>query len=347
MTLNVNIRNLIKSHYDDGKSAREIHHALNKTVKKRTIYNWLRIIDRNKSVKQKSIPGRPRTKRTKKLISIVEKNRKAGARRKSANKLAKENDCCRRTIHNILYKDLAVKPYKRIRCQALTEKQKIKRKQFCCWVRKNISTHFVKKIMFSDEKIFDEDGQINYKNEIIYAKSREEANTIGGLHEEQKYPMSVMVWCGITWNGVVKVVVLPHKTTFNSIFYVENVLPVIKRDGLNLIGEDMVYQQDGARPHTSKLTKKAFKTAGIEFLHDGFWPPNSPDLNPMDYFFWNQVESFMPKKKYSDRENLVKEIKKSVSQVSIKMIRDSFENFKPRCSAVEKANGGIIKNVFF
>jgi len=347
MTLNVSIRNLIKSHYDDGKSAAEIYQALNKTVKKRTIYNWLRCIDRTNSISAKTSTGRPRTKRTKKLISIVAKNRKAGPRRKSANKLAKENGCSRTTIHKILYDDLGVKPYKRIRCQALTEKQKLKRKQFCCWIRKNVSGDLLEKIMFSDEKIFDEDGQINYKNDIIYAESREEANEIGGLREEQKYPMSVMVWCGITWNGVTHVVVLPPKTSFNEHFYTEKVLPVIKRDGLRLIGEDFMFQQDGAKPHMSKLSKNAFENAGVSFLRKNTWPPNSPDLSPMDYFFWNQVASTMPKKKFSNREDLVREIKKSVSQVSIEMIRESFKNFKPRCLAVEKANGGIIKNTFF
>ena len=136
--------------------------------------------------------------------------------------------------------------------------------------------------MFSDEKMFNEDGQINYKNEIIYAESREEANKIGGLREEHKYPMSVMVWCGITWNGATKVVVLPPKTSFNEHFYSQKVIPIIKSDGLRLIGNDFMFQQDGARPHMSKMSENAFEKEDISLLKNNEWPPNSPDLSPMD-----------------------------------------------------------------
>ena len=146
-------------------------------------------------------------------------NQEAGLGRKSARFLARKNDCDKKTIYNIIHNDLGLKSYRRIRCQALTDAHRLKRRQFCTWVRKNISKDQLQKIMFSDEKMFNEDDQINYKNEIIYAESREEANKIGGLREEHKYPMSVMVWCGITWNGATKVVVLPPKTSFNEHFY--------------------------------------------------------------------------------------------------------------------------------
>ena len=42
---------------------------------------------------------------------------------------------------------------------------------------------------------------------------------------------------------------------------------------------------------------KSFKNEGINLLDNEVWPPNSPDLSPMDYFFWNEVASRMPKKK--------------------------------------------------
>ena len=149
---------------------------------------------------QKTLPGRPKSVRTNKLIKIVKKNQEENPydflERKSVRFLARKNDCDKKTIYNIIHNDLGLKSYRRIRCQALTDAHRLKRRQFCTWVRKNISKDQLQKIMFSDEKMFNEDGQINYKNEIIYAESREEANKIGGLREEHKYPMSVMVWCG-------------------------------------------------------------------------------------------------------------------------------------------------------
>jgi hypothetical protein len=67
------------------------------------------------------------------------------------------------------------------------------------------------------------------------------------------------------------------------------------------------FMQDGARPHTVNVV--------LDFLQDAFdsrvisnrfpdrfasrqnWPPNSPDLNPCDYFLWGFLkEKLFPKK---------------------------------------------------
>src|SRR5438552_5851547 len=47
--------------------------------------------------------------------------------------------------------------------------------------------------------------------------------------------------------------------------------------------QDIVFQQDNARPHKAKITQKWLENAGRE---NGFivmdWPPYSPDLNPIE-----------------------------------------------------------------
>ena len=59
-----------------------------------------------------------------------------------------------------------------------------------------------------------------------------------------------------------------------------------------------MFQQDGARPHMSKMSENAFEKAGISLLKNNEWPLNSPDLSPIDYFLWNQVANQMPKKNF-------------------------------------------------
>ncbi len=73
---------------------------------------------------------------------------------------------------------------------------------------------------------------------------------------------------------------MPQKTTFDSNFYVENVIPIVKRDGIKLIGENFIFQQDGAKPHTSRFKMESIKNLGFSGIVPEKWPPNSPDLNP-------------------------------------------------------------------
>ena len=48
--------------------------------------------------------------------------------------------------------------------------------------------------------------------------------------------------------------------------------------------------QDGAKPHTAgtvlEWVAEKFVTHVISNLTDRVWPPKSPDLSPMDYWFW-------------------------------------------------------------
>ena len=62
--------------------------------------------------------------------------------------------------------------------------------------------------MFSDEKYFDQDGQINRQNDRVYAISRSVADLKGGLRETHKFPFKVMVWLGVTFKGATEVFIL-------------------------------------------------------------------------------------------------------------------------------------------
>ena len=43
------------------------------------------------------------------------------------------------------------------------------------------------------------------------------------------------------------------------------------------------FQQDGAPAHRARETVELLKVETPEFIPPNLWPPNSPDLNPVDY----------------------------------------------------------------
>ena len=78
--------------------------------------------------------------------------------------------------------------------------------------------------------------------------------------------------------------------TIDSDYYIKKILPFAKSEGKRLFkGEKYVFQQDGASCHTSKKSQEWCSRNFDYFLEKDKWPPNSPDLNPLDYYFWNSV----------------------------------------------------------
>ena len=85
---------------------------------------------------------------------------------------------------------------------------------------------------------------------------------------------------------------------------------------------------------------------GIKFIRPEKWPANSPDLNPLDYFFWSEVETCL-QKKFNNKFQLVQKIKECVNEIPLKMIQDAIDEFRSRIYAVEKNKGGLILNKYY
>ena len=69
-----------------------------------------------------------------------------------------------------------------------------------------------------------------------------------------------MVWIGVNFSGLTRVFILSQKTTFDSDFYVEKVLPIVKRDGIKLVEDNFIFQQDGAKTYTRTINGSNRKT---------------------------------------------------------------------------------------
>lgn len=52
---------------------------------------------------------------------------------------------------------------------------------------------------------------------------------------------------------------------------------------------ELQFQQDNGPGHASAFTKSVFKAAGLRVIE---WPPNSPDLNPIESL-WNDMKNYI------------------------------------------------------
>ena len=74
-----------------------------------------------------------------------------------------------------------------------------------------------------------------------------------------------------------------------------------------------------------------------------YWPPRSPDLNPMDYSIWAELEKVVCAKPHKNLENLKKQLKRAWKKIDPEYIRATCNSAEARFEAVRKAAGGHIK----
>ena len=114
-----------------------------------------------------------------------------------------------------------------------------------------------------------------------------------------------MVSVAVSKLGKTDLVFVDPGAKINSVYYCNNVLeqgllPEIR----HISNNDVVFQQDGAPAHRSRHTV-AYPHCNVpEFIEPENWPPNSPDLNRVDYSVWGALQQMVQRHKISDTEQL-------------------------------------------
>jgi len=71
--------------------------------------------------------------------------------------------------------------------------------------------------------------------------------------------------------------------------YVGRVLPSLVDDCTRMLPSGYIFQQNGEPAHTARTTQNWLQTNCPDFIAKDQWPPNSPDLNALDYRVWGNV----------------------------------------------------------
>ncbi|GBL91682.1 hypothetical protein AVEN_71333-1 [Araneus ventricosus] len=89
----------------------------------------------------------------------------------------------------------------------------------------------------------------------------------------------IMVWMGISANGVTKPRFVQPGAKINSKYYIQKILkPFLKDDYCRLYSNgDAVFHQDSAPSHASRVTQKFLTDQQVQFLKPQQWMPNSLD----------------------------------------------------------------------
>jgi len=101
----------------------------------------------------------------------------------------------------------------------------------------------------------------------------------------------------------------------------------------------LVLEDNDPTGYKSNLAKAAKKTLGISAMH---FPRYSPDLNPLDYFLWNEVERRMEKgepKRLETTDAFKKRLRRTAMGIPQAVIKKGIADMKARLTNCH-ANGG-------
>ena len=98
-------------------------------------------------------------------------------------------------------------------------------------------------------------------------------------------------------------------------------------------------ERDPLTPHKPLKVRGTLHHFGIKLLYP--WPPNSPDLNPIEHV-WSWIANYVNGHRPSNRQQLVDLIQKGWKNIPQCTIQSYFDNLPARLQAVENAGGARL-----
>lgn len=318
---------------------------------KRTVYRVAKSFSEAETTEEGSYSAerktqvRRRPKKTQKLVNSI-RNRLSKDHHVSCRRLAMEFKVSDRTLRRVIHHDLLCKSYVPKSRHMLSVANKTARIERCRKLIDSLKHDAAHRIrFFSDEKIFTVDQKFNRQNQRCYAVSPEKSCIV----PKTKFPASVHVLGVVSSEGRI---MPPHffkkgETVTKEVYL--RVLQTVVKPWMDLVsdGKPYVFQQDGAPAHTSGivqewLSKQDPSRVGTFWPKD-FWPPNSPDLNPLDYYVWGAVEARSNEHRHPNTSSLSLAIRRAFRMLPKHSLKKACDSFRSRLEAVLANNGGYIE----
>lgn len=282
--------------------------------------------------------GRPKKvdKRTgRRIIRTLEQNR-----RKTARELRDElNLSISVSTIKLFLKNAGFIGRVAVRKPFISEINREKRRKFAetylCWSDADWA-----KVLFTDESKF---VYCHRKTRVIVRRRPGEKYKLKCMAGTVKHGGggSILVWGAFGASGVGRLVIIPSMPKFNAEAYIsllnENLLPSLITS-LSHPSEDWFLLQDNDPKHKAKSTMDYFVENGVPILD---WPPQSPDLNPIENL-WRVMKEQLMKENFhaKSRSELIDKVNLIWNQISVECCQNLAFSMRKRLDAVIEEKGG-------
>jgi len=175
-------------------------------------------------------------------------------------------------------------------------------------------------VKFSDETIIKK----NFKTKQWMQKNAVKVERV------VKYPLNVLVWGCFHYGGVGDICI------FGGIMDANKYISILEDHLLPTNSNEYYFQFDNDPKHTS--------TKALSFLFDNnikcvyWWPPNSPDLNPIEHL-WAYIKRKLQSEKIGSKSELEKKIKNIWINIPYEIIYNLICSMPNRINQIIANNG--------
>lgn len=247
-----------------------------------------------------------------------------------------------RTVHTVLKKH-KFKSYIPQKVHALEQNDRGRREQFCHFYLNMMQRDpiFCRKLIYSDECTFSNNGIFN--RNIHRYWSQENPRVIVETNFQRRF--SVNVWCGLLGERLVGPFFIDgnlNQERYHQLLAedIENFLDELPLAELNRV----YFQQDGAPPHNARINVNWLnaKFGGRWIGTNGpvRWPARSPDLTPLDFWFWGYLKDRVYLTRPENEEILRQRIINACREIPPNLILNATNGVTRRCQLCVQQGGG-------
>lgn len=192
------------------------------------------------------------------------------------------------------------------------------------WCKDNAQTDW-NSVLFTDEASFEVGG---WKGRQWCRRGTRP------IVEKMKFPHKVMVWGGISSKGKTPLFFIDGTLTGSGYIELLRTHYLPWKRSKRIAG--LIFQQDNAPCHTAKVGKAFMDSKRMQVLD---WPPNSPDLNPIENL-WAHLKFKVAQRAPTTKEELKRVLVEEWESISQEAIDKFIGNMSDRIYACMFARGG-------
>jgi len=133
----------------------------------------------------------------------------------------------------------------------------------------------------------------------------------------------------------------------NGEYYRDTVLRKMLLPDIRRVSGDLyTFQQDSAPAHRARATVEMLRMNTPDFIPPDLWPPNSPDLNPVDYSIWGILEEKVYQHRINNLDELKQRLRTEWCNLDHAVVAAAIRQWRRRLTACVHAGGGHFEHRF-